>query len=67
MDEFIQATKKELINFQPIVQAKYVQMKQLDSIVDTEWTTLLATQLEESNVTATHEFVVGASILARKW
>jgi hypothetical protein len=39
----------------------------LDALADTEWNALLATKSEVLDVTATQEFVVGASILARKW
>jgi hypothetical protein len=44
LDESTRETKKELRDFRPTVQAKYVQMKQLDSVADSGWNTLLATQ-----------------------
>jgi hypothetical protein len=39
----------------------------LDSLVDTKWNALLATKLEVPDVNVAKEFVVGASILERKW
>jgi hypothetical protein len=42
-------------------------LQQLDALVDTKWNALLATEPEVLDVNAAQEFVVGASILARKW
>jgi hypothetical protein len=67
MDEPNKVTKKEPQNFIPTVQVKYVQMQQLNLVVDIEWSTLLVTKPKEPNVMTAHEFVVGASILTWKW
>ena len=50
MFEAAQTVKKELQEFKPVVQVVYVQMHQLDSIVNTEWQTLLTTKPTESDV-----------------
>jgi len=45
----------------------YVQLEHLDSSIDIEWNSLLATKPEETNVVAGQELVASASILIRKW
>jgi hypothetical protein len=62
-----QDMKKELREFKPVVQETYVQIQQLDYVVDSKWKTLMATKPIEPDVAMTQEFVIGASILVRKW
>jgi hypothetical protein len=59
--------KKELREFRPIVQTTYLQMHQVDAIADSEWNSLVASKPKECITDATQQFVVEASLLARKW
>jgi hypothetical protein len=67
MDDANRATNTMLQHFKPTIQVKHVPLQQLDSIVEIEWTTLLATQPQVPDVHVVQEFVVSASILTRKW
>jgi hypothetical protein len=59
--------KKELREFQPIVQTTYVQMHHMDTIADSEWNSLVVSKPKECIIDANQQFVVEASLLARKW
>jgi hypothetical protein len=58
--------KKKLKDFKQVVQETYVQIQQLDYVVDSEWHTLMATKLVEPKVAVENEFIIGASILVHK-
>jgi hypothetical protein len=59
--------KKELRAFQPVVQTAYLQMHQVETLVDEEWNSLITSNPKEFNTSATQQFVAEASLLARKW
>jgi hypothetical protein len=42
-------------------------MHQVDAITNSEWNSLVASKPEEFTIDATQQFVVEASVLARKW
>jgi cysteinyl-tRNA synthetase len=59
--------KKELHEFRPVVQTTYMQMHQVDATVDSEWNSLVASKPKGCITDATQQFIVEASLLARKW
>jgi hypothetical protein len=59
--------KKELRDFRPVIQTVYMQMHQVDATTDSEWNSLVASKPKGCITDATQQFVVEASLLARKW
>jgi hypothetical protein len=59
--------KKELHDFRPVIQTVYMQMHQVDATTDSEWNSLVASKPKECITDATQQFIVEASLLARKW
>jgi hypothetical protein len=45
----------------------YLQIHQVDSIADSEWNSLVASEPKECIINATQQFFVEASLLSRKW
>jgi hypothetical protein len=42
-------------------------MHQVETLLDVEWNSLIASKLKEFNLNATQQFIAEASLLARKW
>jgi hypothetical protein len=59
--------KKELCDFQPVIQIVYMKMHQVDATADFEWNSLVAAKPNEYNKETTQQFLVEASLLAWKW
>jgi peptidoglycan hydrolase CwlO-like protein len=59
--------KKELHDFRPVIQTVYMKMHQVDATIDSEWNSLVASKPKGCITDATQQFVVEASLLARKW
>jgi hypothetical protein len=60
-------SKNKLCNFLLVVQTTYLQMHQVDAIVDYEWNSLVASKPKECITDATQQFVVESLLLSRKW
>jgi hypothetical protein len=59
--------KKQLREFQPVVQKMYMQMHQVDATTYSKWNSLVASKPKGCITYVTQQFVFEASVLARKW
>jgi len=59
--------KQELHDFWPVIQIVYMQMHQVNATTDSEWNSSVASKPKECIIDATQQFIVEASLLARKW
>jgi hypothetical protein len=59
--------KKELCDFQPVIQIVYMHMHQVYATTDSEWNLLVASNPKRCSTEATQQFVADASLLSRKW
>jgi hypothetical protein len=59
--------KKELQEFRLVVQTTYLQMHQVDTIADSKWNSLVTSKTKGCITDTTQQFVIEASLLARKW
>jgi hypothetical protein len=59
--------KKKLRDFHPVIQTFYMQMHQVDATIYSKWNSLAASKPKGCITDVTQQFVVEASLLARKW
>jgi len=59
--------KKELREFQIVVKNAYLQMHQVETLVDVEWNSLIASKFKELSTSEMKQFVAKASMLDRRW
>jgi hypothetical protein len=55
--------KKELHDFQPVIQTTYMKMHQFDATSDFEWNFLVVANPKEYNKETTQQFLAEASLL----